>query len=129
MRKRNGEQMENKANSRNKRSPQSPSRLPRLFMMPTNTKTNLPIRLEPAAGCQEAETWRPQGICGRENYAAVVNAVVVRPFGGLGACCCGARVTAWWAAKCEVPFEEVVVEGCGGVIRARAAGEFGSFAN
>jgi hypothetical protein len=90
--------------------------------MPTDTQTNLPIRLESTARSQEAEAWWPQGICRRENYAAVINAVVVRPFGGRGA-----RVAAWWAAECEVPFKEIVVKRCGSVVGAWAGREFGGF--
>jgi hypothetical protein len=43
----------------------------------------------------------------------VIDAIVVRPF-GLGSC---KRVSAWGPAECEVPFEEVVVEGRSGVVR------------
>jgi hypothetical protein len=57
----------------------------------------------------------------------VVNTVVVRPFRGPGVC--GARVAPGWAAECEVPFEEVVVEGRGGVVRGWAGGELGCFAD
>jgi hypothetical protein len=52
------ESIGNMENSRNKRSPQPPSRLPGLLMMPTNTKTNLPIRLKSSTGSQEAKTRR-----------------------------------------------------------------------
>ena len=57
----------------------------------------------------------------------MVNTVVVRPF--RGARVCGARVAAGWAAECEVPFEEIVIKGCGGVVGAWAGGEFGGFAD
>jgi hypothetical protein len=53
-----GEGMENMGNSRNKRSPQTPSRLPRFLMMPTNTETNLPICLKSPTGSQEAKARR-----------------------------------------------------------------------
>ncbi len=55
----------------------------------------------------------------------MVDAVVIGPFGGLGAR--RARVSAGRAAECEVPFEEVVVEGCGGIVGAWAGGELGGF--
>lgn len=42
----------------------------------------------------------------------MVDAVVVGPF-GLGGC---RRVSAWGAAEREVPFEEVVVKGRGGIV-------------
>jgi hypothetical protein len=96
--------------------------------MPTDAQTDFSVRLKPAAGRQEAEARRPQGICGREDYAAVVDAVVVGAFGGFRACC-RARVNAWWAAECEVPFEEIVIERCGGVVGAWAIGEFRCFAD
>ena len=55
----------------------------------------------------------------------MVDAVVIRAF-RLGSC---RRVFARGPAECEVPFEEVVVKGCGSVVGGWAGGEFGGFAD
>lgn len=71
-------------------------------MVAGDAEADLAVGLEAAARGGEAEGRGPQGVGGWQDDAAVVNAV------GEG----GVR----WPAKCEVPFEEVGLEGRGCVV-------------
>lgn len=83
-------------------------------METANTQTDLTIAFEAAAGCEEAEAWWAEGVSRRQGYSAVVEAI------GEGRGCGG-------TAKGEMPFEDVVFEGVGGIICRWVLGQFGGF--
>lgn len=78
------------------RRPDAPCRLPRLFVVSADTKTNLAIDFESTRGRQEAEGRWAQWVGRRQYYAAMVCALAVGS---------GRRTL-----KGEVPFEEIRFE-------------------
>lgn len=62
-------------------------------MVAADAKTDLAVHLKAATGGEEAEGRRSEGVCGREDDAAMVNSLGVYGRG--------------WAAECKVPGEEV----------------------
>jgi hypothetical protein len=83
-------------------------------MEATDTKTDFTITFESAARREETKAWRTKWVGGWEGYSTVVEAVCERG---------GSRR----AAKGEVPLEDIVLEGMGGIVWGWVLGEFGGF--
>lgn len=81
--------------------------------MPTYTQTYLPVDLKSACRCKESKTWRAQRIGGRQDDAAVVDAI----FEGRGG----------RTADGEVPGEEVFFGWRGVEVGGRLKREFLGF--
>ena len=82
--------------------------------MARNTQTDFPVDFEPARRSEEAEAGWFERVGGREDDPAVVDAVFEGGRGGR-------------TAEGEVPFEEVGLEGRGGVVEGGLLGEFTGF--
>ena len=83
-------------------------------MVAGDAEADLAVDFEAAGWREEAEGGWAERVGGREDDAAVVDAVGVGRGGGR-------------AAEREVPFEEVGVEGGGVMVGGRVGGEFGGF--
>lgn len=79
-------------------------------MVAADGQADFAVGLEAARGREEAERGRAQGVGGRQDDAAVVDAVGVDGVGG--------------AAEGKVPLKEVGVEGSGGDVGRGGVGEF-----
>lgn len=82
-------------------------------MVPADGQADLPVDLEAATGGQEAEGRRAQGVRGREDDAAVVDAMCIG--GGRG------------ALEREVPFKKVGFQGGGMQGRVRVGLKLAGF--
>lgn len=78
-------------------------------------QADLAVRLEAAGGGQKPERGRPEGVRGRQDDPAVVEAAVVGRAGR--------------PAQRKVPLEEVGLEGRGGVVWGWGGGELLGFAH
>ena len=82
-------------------------------MVPADAQTDLPVGLEATVGGHEAEGRRAQRVRGRQDDAAMVEAVGVRGTGR--------------PAEGEVPLEEVGFEGLGCVVWRGGVADLGGF--
>lgn len=79
-----------------------------------DTEADFAIAFEAAARCEESEAWWAEGIGGGKRYAAVIEPVFEGGRSGR-------------TAQGEVPFEDVVLKGMGGVVCGWVLGQFSGF--
>ena len=88
---------------RNNGGADSPRRLPRFFVVPTDAKADFPVGLDATVGGGEAEAGGAKRVGRREYYTAMVEAFAVGRVGG--------------PAHGEMPLEKICIERAGCIIR------------